>query len=327
MQKIIRLIGLTFILASCSNPQEVPLINLDFASMVDVEKFIPVQPTSRPKATIAVYELPDRTGARRSNGNFSELSTAVTQNAESLLIEALHSVGAGTWFTVVERQNLSHLQEERRITASQRLEQLQRAHSTAEDAPYNQELTEIESNIQEMQLQIEREYQRIQNSGINTSEIPSPTETDENLEKYRQNQIAQVIPPQQFNAFDYASPIGSLAEADYIISGAIVSYEPNINSSGTGVRIFNTAYSKEVLTDTVTVNLRLVRVSDGVIMSSHTVTKRVISTLESANSMNYVMLNAILEIEAGQAVTEPITLALYAAILDALKGIISDTFN
>ena len=56
-----------------------------------------------PKITIAVYSFADKTGQRKPNDKFSQLSSAVTQGSEVWVINALQKAGGGTWFTVVER--------------------------------------------------------------------------------------------------------------------------------------------------------------------------------------------------------------------------------
>ena len=43
--------------------------------------------------TIAVYNFPDRTGQRKPNEKFSQLSTAVTQGTEVWVINGLKAVG------------------------------------------------------------------------------------------------------------------------------------------------------------------------------------------------------------------------------------------
>ena len=47
----------------------------------------------QPQITIAVYNFPDRTGQRKPNSKFSQLSTAVTQGPEVWVINGLKAVG------------------------------------------------------------------------------------------------------------------------------------------------------------------------------------------------------------------------------------------
>ena len=74
----------------------------------------------QPKITIAVYSFPDRTGQRKPNDKFSQLSTAITQGPEAYLMSALKMVSGGDWFTVVERKGLGSLVKERQLVRSTR---------------------------------------------------------------------------------------------------------------------------------------------------------------------------------------------------------------
>lgn len=73
-----------------------------------------------PKITIAVYSFQDKTGQRKPNDSFSQLSSAVTQGSEVWVINALQKAGGGTWFTVVERVGLDNLVKERQLIRSTR---------------------------------------------------------------------------------------------------------------------------------------------------------------------------------------------------------------
>ena len=73
-----------------------------------------------PKITIAVYGFSDKTGQRKPNEKFSQLSSAVTQGSEVWVINALKEVGKSSWFTVVERVGLDNLVKERQLIRSTR---------------------------------------------------------------------------------------------------------------------------------------------------------------------------------------------------------------
>ena len=60
-------------------------------------------PLPNQKTVVAVYSFPDLTGQRKSSDNIASFSTAVTQGAEHVLVEALRDAGKGNWFVVVER--------------------------------------------------------------------------------------------------------------------------------------------------------------------------------------------------------------------------------
>ena len=68
--------------------------------------------------TVAVYEFLDQTGQRKPSGKFSQLSMAVSQGADTWVIQALKETGEGTWFRVVERASLDNLVKERQLIRS-----------------------------------------------------------------------------------------------------------------------------------------------------------------------------------------------------------------
>jgi curli production assembly/transport component CsgG len=70
--------------------------------------------------SVAVYSFADKTGQRRPQANVASLSTAVTQGAETFLIQALQNVGKGQWFEVVERVGIDNLTKERLIIRQMR---------------------------------------------------------------------------------------------------------------------------------------------------------------------------------------------------------------
>lgn len=93
-------------------------------------------PPAKTRPIIAVYKFDDLTGQRLSTDGAASFSTAVTQGAKSLLIDALKAAGAdsdpkGTWFRVVERGlGLDNLVRERQIIRSTR-----DSYATAETPP------------------------------------------------------------------------------------------------------------------------------------------------------------------------------------------------
>jgi curli production assembly/transport component CsgG len=77
-------------------------------------------PPAGRKPVVAVYDFPDLTGQKVETSVGSSFSTAVTQGATVLLIDALKDAGGGTWFTVVERNRIDNLTKERQIVRSTR---------------------------------------------------------------------------------------------------------------------------------------------------------------------------------------------------------------
>ena len=69
---------------------------------------------------VAVYGFQDKTGQRKASPQIAQLSSAVTQGAETYLIKALQEVGNGSWFKVVERVGLDNLMKERQMIRQMR---------------------------------------------------------------------------------------------------------------------------------------------------------------------------------------------------------------
>ncbi|MCB0557630.1 MAG: CsgG/HfaB family protein [Lewinellaceae bacterium] len=68
---------------------------------------------------VAVYKLRDQTGQYKPSEIGTSWSTAVTQGATNILIKTLMDSG---WFTVIERENVGNLLNERKIIRSTRME-------------------------------------------------------------------------------------------------------------------------------------------------------------------------------------------------------------
>jgi curli production assembly/transport component CsgG len=68
-----------------------------------------------PVMTIAVYSFADKTGQRKGADNYASFSSAVTQGAESWLIDSLQQASKGKWFRVLERSGLDNLIKERQM--------------------------------------------------------------------------------------------------------------------------------------------------------------------------------------------------------------------
>lgn len=67
------------------------------------------------KIVVAVYGFADMTGQRKPSDRLANISTAVTQGADTILVEALQQTANGKFFTVVERAGLENLTKERQI--------------------------------------------------------------------------------------------------------------------------------------------------------------------------------------------------------------------
>lgn len=87
--------------------------------MPTYEKLLRLPPAEQ-MPVVAVYSFTDLTGQRKTQDNVATFSSAVTQGAETMLIDALKTAGGGTWFRVVERVGLDHLTRERQIVRTTR---------------------------------------------------------------------------------------------------------------------------------------------------------------------------------------------------------------
>lgn len=78
-----------------------------------------IPPASRPVA-VAVYSFTDQTGQFKPSETGQTLSRAVTQGGGSILVKALQDAGKRRWFTIVERESLRSLLNERSIIREMR---------------------------------------------------------------------------------------------------------------------------------------------------------------------------------------------------------------
>lgn len=112
-----RVMGLLAIMlmSGCSTffqPLNSSKASTDYRSgMSDLLRSLP--PPKQP-IVVSVYKFRDQTGQYKS-GDQVQYSTAVTQGATSMLIRALMQAGNGKWFTVLEREGLTDLMNERKI--------------------------------------------------------------------------------------------------------------------------------------------------------------------------------------------------------------------
>lgn len=79
-----------------------------------------VLPAPNRKVAVAVYSFMDQTGQYKPSETGQTLSRAVTQGGASILVKTLRDTGAGSWFTVVERERLDNLLRERQIITEMR---------------------------------------------------------------------------------------------------------------------------------------------------------------------------------------------------------------
>ncbi len=119
--RILWAILLIFSVSGCAlnamvNPQEPEVSQNLLQKQFDT---IPGPPMGKPM-TVSVYSFLDKTGQRRPSSNMASFSTALTQGPEVFLLKALHDVGRGEWFTVLERIDVDGLTRERQLIRQMR---------------------------------------------------------------------------------------------------------------------------------------------------------------------------------------------------------------
>lgn len=77
-------------------------------------------PTPARPVAVAVYSFYDQTGQYKPSETGQTLSRAVSQGGSSILVKALQDAGRRQWFTVVEREMLKNLLQERQIIREMR---------------------------------------------------------------------------------------------------------------------------------------------------------------------------------------------------------------
>jgi len=114
---VVILMGCVVHVAGCS---QVPLTGVDKATIgreTALHTDLLSLPRPRSKTVVAVYKFRDQTGQYKASETSTTFSTAVTQGATAMLNKALEDSG---WFTVIERESLNNLLNERKIINSTR---------------------------------------------------------------------------------------------------------------------------------------------------------------------------------------------------------------
>lgn len=121
-----------------------------------------------------------------------------------------------------------------------------------------------------------------------------------------------------------AQPLPPMMFAGMLLEGGIVGYDSNLQTGGTGMRVFGIGSSTQYQSDTVTISLRAVSVSTGEVLTSVTVTKTVLSYMDKFGVLKFVQDGTrSVEAEIGSSINESINkatnLAIQAAVLDMIK--------
>ena len=131
---------------------------------------------------------------------------------------------------------------------------------------------------------------------------------------------------------DEEPDLESVAPAEVIIEGNIVSYDFNTQTGGAGLRLLGLGGSSAHREDRVTVSMRLIDIDDGLILHNVVNTKRIFSRKLDSGIFSYIDSDELLEAEAGFSHNEPSHIAVTEAIESALinmiaEGIVSGTLQ
>jgi curli production assembly/transport component CsgG len=121
MIRIIFFLGIALTLSGCSAYFHQPL-QTTTARLGEETAITPILrelPPPQEPIYAAVYKFRDQTGQYKPAEVGANWSTAVTQGGTSILLKALERSG---WFTVVERENVSNLLNERKIIRNSRMQ-------------------------------------------------------------------------------------------------------------------------------------------------------------------------------------------------------------
>ena len=119
----------------------------------------------------------------------------------------------------------------------------------------------------------------------------------------------------QMSDGENAEPLPALLFAGAYITGGIVGYDSDIKSGGIGARVLGIQANKQYRQDIVTIILRLVNVQTGEVVITTTVEKTIFSTSTGADIFKYFDADTMLvDVDAGYARNEPVTLAVRKAI-------------
>jgi len=119
-------------------------------------------------------------------------------------------------------------------------------------------------------------------------------------------------------------PLHSLTAANVMVEGSIIGYESNVKSGGVGARYFGIGGDTQYQLDQIAVNLRVVNVSTGEILSSVTTSKTILSYEVQAGVFRFIDYQRLLEGEIGYTSNEPVMLCLMSAIETGVIFLIND---
>ena len=121
--KIIPILIASFLVSGCASTMAKTMKNLNQAPRIQQMNHSILKDIREPDQNpiiLAVYGFTDQTGQQKPGGAYAEMSKAVTQGSQHLLIKALLDAGGGKWFRVLERDTLQSLLQERKLIRTTR---------------------------------------------------------------------------------------------------------------------------------------------------------------------------------------------------------------
>lgn len=122
-------------------------------------------------------------------------------------------------------------------------------------------------------------------------------------------------------------PLDSLIAANVMVEGSIIGYESNVKSGGVGARYFGIGGETQYQLDQIAVNLRVVNVSTGEVLSSVNTSKTILSYEVQAGVFRFVDYQRLLEGEIGYTTNEPVMMCLMSAIETGVIYLVNDGIN
>lgn len=122
---------------------------------------------------------------------------------------------------------------------------------------------------------------------------------------------------------DKAKMLPPLTLAGVILEGSIIDYNSNTLTGGTGARWLGVGPYTQYTQDVVVINLRLVSVSSGEVLTSVTIEKNLLSTQEGVTALRFFnAATQAFELDSSQTFNEPTNYALRSAIEAGLVQLI-----
>ena len=123
---------------------------------------------------------------------------------------------------------------------------------------------------------------------------------------------------------DKAKMLPPLTMAGVILEGAIVDYNSNTLTGGTGARWLGVGPFTQYTQDLVVISLRLISVQSGEVLTTVTVEKNLLSTAEGVTALRFFnQATRAFEFDASQTFNEPGNYALRSAIETAVIELIN----